>query len=1197
MKKLLLIIAIAISSFAIAGNGFGVKYAETTKGSSQLEFTLGKYAIATVQHGGQTYAAIKFDGGVTTMKKGWASLPFISSAIQLPADKNVSIDIANSEYKDIVLEYPLLPSRGVIYRNQDPTKIPYAIDPASIRDAWYPADLAKAEAPFILRDVRGTSVKVYPFQYNAKQKILRVYSKVVVSIEENDTPAINPLKKQATQITAEANSWYKSLFVNYQEDRDLTMANIGDIHVIYTARDAEAIQPYIDWKREKGFNVSSEEVAPGTNVKNNVQTAYDNNNNLLYVQLVGDWADIKCDLGGGASAPMDPMLGCVVGSDNYPDLAVGRFSANNPEQVTVQVNKAINYEKMPDNEGTWYKAAMNIASAEGGGSQGDDGEQDKVHSQIIYDNKLDPFTYDEQYQVYDPGANAGMVGTGVNNGVSIINYTGHGYPDSFVTSGFNNNNVNTLTNGDKLPFIFSVACVNGKFHMNGGDCFAETWLKKENGGAVMTLMSTINQPWEPPMRGQDYMNDILVGGYDYTNNPGSGTNVTEGRTMLGSIVVNGLVLMYAESSNGDDLQTIQTWTTFGDCALQARTDTPKAINVSNDVILVGSDYTTVVTGADGNPVEGAMVCLSKDGNYASGITNANGEVTIANAFEPGEARLTVTAFNTQTISQNVTIITPNGPYLLVDKIEVDNADNMAMYNSNFTTKLTVKNVGTAAANNVTIQLTPEANDYLSLSSNNIISIASIDASSSVEIENAYTFEAARYVPDGTVVNVDFVINAPDKTTWESSKSIKINAPALGLEFVRVNDDATNGNGRLDVGETAVLVFKVNNTGHAASLPGKVHIASTSSDITFAVNEVTLPAITAEANQEVSFEVSVAADATEGSLADFAIDAVADKYNASLSTVLGIGLIMEDFETGDFSKFPWSFAGTQPWEITDIDPYEGTYCAVSKDINDSQSSVMKVNANNSSPQTVSFYYKVSSETTYDKFKFYIDGNEQGVWSGEVPWTQATYTLEPGEHELTWEYKKDNVFSSGEDCAWVDNIVMPAVGSNLFANFSANSQVVCKNEKVEFTATNANATSSYEWTFEGGTPATSTDVTPEVRYNAEGNYKVTLTVNDGTNESTIVKENFITVENCWVGIKDITAPAANFNLYPNPNNGQVTLEVETQSDIQIYNNMGALVYQGQLQVGTNHINLQQQAKGVYIVRVIANKHTMIKKMIVQ
>ena len=91
-----------------------------------------------------------------------------------------------------------------------------------------------------------------------------------------------------------------------------------------------------------------------------------------------------------------------------------------------------------------------------------------------------------------------------------------------------------------LPFIFSVACVNGAYH--SGECFAEAWLKKENGGAVLTLMSTINQSWVPPMRGQDYFNDLLTGGYDYQANPGNGISTTEGRSIIGSIVVNGLFL-------------------------------------------------------------------------------------------------------------------------------------------------------------------------------------------------------------------------------------------------------------------------------------------------------------------------------------------------------------------------------------------------------------------------------------------------------------------------------------------------------------------------------------------------------------------------------------------------------------------------------------------------------------------------------
>ncbi len=47
-------------------------------------------------------------------------------------------------------------------------------------------------------------------------------------------------------------------------------------------------------------------MATGTNVKATIQTAYAANPNLLYVQLVGDWADIKSDLGTSSSAPTDP---------------------------------------------------------------------------------------------------------------------------------------------------------------------------------------------------------------------------------------------------------------------------------------------------------------------------------------------------------------------------------------------------------------------------------------------------------------------------------------------------------------------------------------------------------------------------------------------------------------------------------------------------------------------------------------------------------------------------------------------------------------------------------------------------------------------------------------------------------------------------------------------------------------------------
>ncbi len=115
-------------------------------------------------------------------------------------------------------------------------------------------------------------------------------------------------------------------------------------------------------------------------------------------------------------------------------------------------------------------------------------------------------------EIYDPTGTAAMVSAALNDGRSIINYCGHGSQTSWGTTGFSNANVNALINDNMLPFIFSVACVNGQFE--GATCFAEAWMRAtHNGnptGAIGTYMSSINQSWNPPMCAEDACDDLLV---------------------------------------------------------------------------------------------------------------------------------------------------------------------------------------------------------------------------------------------------------------------------------------------------------------------------------------------------------------------------------------------------------------------------------------------------------------------------------------------------------------------------------------------------------------------------------------------------------------------------------------------------------------------------------------------------------------
>lgn len=77
----------------------------------------------------------------------------------------------------------------------------------------------------------------------------------------------------------------------------------------------------------------------------------------------------------------------------------------------------------------------------------------------------------------------------------------------------------------------------------------------------------------------------------------------------------------------------------------------------------------------------------------------------------------------------------------------------------------------------------------------------------------------------------------------------------------------------------------------------------------------------------------------------------------------------------------------------------------------------------------------------------------------------------------------------------------------SNFTCDETMVCEGSSVQFTDMSGGAITSWEWTFEGGTPATSTDQNPTVVYNTQGVYDVTLYVTDGPTNSTMLIEDMI------------------------------------------------------------------------------------------
>jgi len=890
-----------------ASEGFEVSFNQPVSSEYDLEFELGDYRLNETQKNGKIFTEIDFASSVVTNKKGFAALPYIHASVQISPDRNVTTQIVSSDYVEYELDHPLVPSRGIIYRNQDPSTIPYEIDQKSLVDEFYPVNVSQTTEPYILRDIRGVNVYVYPFQYNAAQNILRIYTTVTVKLINNNTMPINPITSFSRTIMRDMHHMYSTIFINYDRTRfENELADFGSILVIHTPRDATAILPYIEWKREKGHTVYVEEVATGTNVISLVSSQYTTHNDILYVQLVGDWADIQGATSGGAAA--DPNLGCVVGGDVYPDLIVGRFSANSANDVTVQVNKSITYEQIPQLGETWYSAAIGIASSQGAG-YGDDGEADNVHIQNIYDNKLNPFTYETHTPIYDPSANATMVANAVNTGTSIINYCGHGSLTSWSSSGFNNTHVNMLTNGEKLPFIISVACVNGAF--DDGECFAEAWLKKDGGGAVGMYASSINQSWDPPMRGQDYVNDLLIGGYDYSLYPGqNGITTDVQKTTYGAMCFNGSILMTMEEYGGGQ-PMMETWHVFGDASLQVRTDTPAEIVLSNSVVMMGIDFSTTIT-SGGSPVEGALVTLYQDNVAYSGVTDSNGDVTISHSLIAGDAKMIITGFNIETIYDDISVIPVGGAYVMFDSCIIDdssgNNNNLLDYDESVLLDVTLSNVGTAQADNVDVTLST-TDQYITILDDNQ-NFGNIPAGQTVTQNGAFAFEVDGDVPDGH--GILFTLEATDGTdTWTSTFIINAHAPVLEMGSYLI-DDTAQGNGDYfwDAGETVDIFITVENNGSSDAFNVMGELLTADPYITINLSQADYGDIALGGSSEESFNATSSPSTPQAHMAIFNVAISSDggvTGSGSFDVQIGGYLIEEYFNT--FPPTGWATTST------------------------------------------------------------------------------------------------------------------------------------------------------------------------------------------------------------------------------------------------------------------------------------------------
>ncbi len=611
----------------------------------ELTYRLSSFTQTPVNIEEERYVRIDLADESHQLERGMPDIPDIRRSILIPDTTKMSIQLTDATYK-LYKDVAIVPSKGNILRTQNPDDIPYEFGAVYDEDAWYPRDIVSLSEPYIIRDYRGQVVQVCPFQYNPMTKELRFYTDLTVTVSPDGEDTVNSLTRveYPTTVSSDFLDIYQRHFLNFNTlGRYTPVAEEGNMLIITYDDFWDEMVPFYEWKIMKGIptemiNVS--EIGDANAIASYIDTYY-HTNGLTFVLLVGDVAQVPTLY--LASYACDPGYSYVEGSDHYPDLFVGRFSAETPADVLTQIERSIEYEQNPL-LGEWFHKGTGVASNLG---PGDDGEYDDEHMDNIRDDLL-AYTYTEVDQIYDPYGTASMVTTAINDGRSIANYCGHGSSTSWGSTGFSNSHVNQLVNDNMLPFIVSVACYNGAFDYT--TCFAEAWMRATNNGeptgSVANFMSAKSQAWYPPMDAQDEIVDILIESYP--------DNI---KHSFGALCFHGCMHMNDEYASSGYVET-DAWTVFGDPSLQVRTDTPNLLAVTHDPQVGGStSFEVTVSG-----VEHALCAISRGTNlFGYAYTDTSGHAVIQ--FDepiPGldPVTLVVTAYNTETYMTSLSL---NGP--------------------------------------------------------------------------------------------------------------------------------------------------------------------------------------------------------------------------------------------------------------------------------------------------------------------------------------------------------------------------------------------------------------------------------------------------------------------------------------------------------------------------------------------------------
>lgn len=166
--------------------------------------------------------------------------------------------------------------------------------------------------------------------------------------------------------------------------------------------------------------------------------------------------------------------------------------------------------------------------------------------------------------------------------------------------------------------------------------------------------------------------------------------------------------------------------------------------------------------------------------------------------------------------------------------------------------------------------------------------------------------------------------------------------------------------------------------------------------------------------------------------------------------------------------------------------------------------------------------------------------------------------------------------------------------VIADFSSDITLAEIGQIVNFNCNSTGDIQTRVWSFENGTPETSSEENPIVSWNQSGEFSVTLIVECDYSSDTKTVENYITILDPVFADSDIEKQ---ISIYPNPAKNIITIETETIIEyFEIVDLKGTIVMSGSKSLGKHNIDISCLSKGSYLIKINTNKDVIIQQIII-